>query len=557
MKISKLLLIKCVLALLILAPQDGWAQDGALAMLKRAREADEGNNDEYAVFFSALFLQRSTNKNKIAEAKDILDRKYDTYISKNTSRVNTLKAAFPQLRGDAAVENAEEVYAIYKSLLRTTTALSYVPEDYWSIQSNNDKEVRPEFIDFLEEKVEAKKQVLISKEVAVAQYLGEGLEKAQSDQISDKKEALDILEKALKYNNRNPDVVDAYAAIRSEISGIYSSKAVELLKKGGLENTEAALAELFNALDYANNDAQMEVIGERIEIVEDKISEIKAESLYQNALSLSKSSTEADLRSALTTLEKVAEIDPEYKDLPSLVEQTESRLVDVYLNSSEVLFNKEEAISKAEGLEALNKAEAIDADHEKIIAFREKYQEVIDYLNNILIDSRDGKVYPTVKIGEALWTNLNFTFSLGESQSCYPPELGDRIENKEAFCEKYGHIYDSKVLSNQLAKLIPPGWHLPSIEEWDAALIKVKEENSSVSLLDALSIQNPNLSISETDTSRVLYFATSSNLVWNAAGEEAMVLYGFDQQGNKLTANDARLSRYVFVRLIKDSKKNN
>lgn len=82
-----------------------------------------------------------------------------------------------------------------------------------------------------------------------------------------------------------------------------------------------------------------------------------------------------------------------------------------------------------------------------------------------LTDSRDGRQYPTVCIGNQVWMAKNLNYA--NAGVCY--------DNIGANCNRYGRLYSIAELTNldtssanpsTVRGLCPEGWHVPSTAEW-------------------------------------------------------------------------------------------
>ena len=134
------------------------------------------------------------------------------------------------------------------------------------------------------------------------------------------------------------------------------------------------------------------------------------------------------------------------------------------------------------------------------------------YLNpeieyDTIIDSRDGKVYKTVKIGDQIWMaeNLNYyddsDLSVKEKSWCY----GKNDNGDSTTCDVAGRLYtwaaaiDSArlyadkslvcgygiacALPDTVYGICPSGWHLPNKAEWDALFSAVGGKSTAGTVL--------------------------------------------------------------------------
>ncbi|HAE13973.1 MAG TPA: hypothetical protein DCG24_07055 [Bacteroidetes bacterium] len=75
-------------------------------------------------------------------------------------------------------------------------------------------------------------------------------------------------------------------------------------------------------------------------------------------------------------------------------------------------------------------------------------------------DKRDNNKYTAVKIGDMIWMGENLRYKTKDSW-CY--------KDKELNCEKFGRLYEWE----EAQTACPPGWHLPSMAEFDSLVARL------------------------------------------------------------------------------------
>lgn len=97
----------------------------------------------------------------------------------------------------------------------------------------------------------------------------------------------------------------------------------------------------------------------------------------------------------------------------------------------------------------------------------------LDIAYDSITDTRDNKVYKTVKIGSQTWMADNLSYS---DSVTTPSLVGNSVcfGNDAAKCEVAGRLYTWNVAN----EVCPSGWHLPDSTEWQTLITEVGEKHA-------------------------------------------------------------------------------
>lgn len=122
----------------------------------------------------------------------------------------------------------------------------------------------------------------------------------------------------------------------------------------------------------------------------------------------------------------------------------------------------------------------------------------VEYFNNkddgmfetgTLKDSRDGKIYKTVKIGNQNWMSENLRYA-GKSRYFVNGIHTWCYAHDDELCNKLGSMYSSRSYTDnflsETGAACPNGWHIPSTEEWSELAEFISSQNTTV--LEGLSV---------------------------------------------------------------------
>lgn len=178
----------------------------------------------------------------------------------------------------------------------------------------------------------------------------------------------------------------------------------------------------------------------------------------------------------------------------------------------------------------------IDASYFYDIAFEYAW----DYMNPSIdygefVDSRDKRIYRTVKIGNQTWMAQNLDLVVDNSY-CY--------NDTGTYCNKYGSLYTWAAAMDSVGKytntskgcgngkscetfetvvgVCPTGWHMPSLAEWDTLISYAGDKSSAADLLKTkIGWKNGSGGSDNYGFSALPSGYTTSDLAFGDAGESA------------------------------------
>jgi uncharacterized protein (TIGR02145 family) len=86
-------------------------------------------------------------------------------------------------------------------------------------------------------------------------------------------------------------------------------------------------------------------------------------------------------------------------------------------------------------------------------------QLTVSIASNTFVDSRDGKVYPVVQVGNKYWLSHNLDYDDRD-----PAHWNDYYDSSSGNGPRYGRLYSASVATG----VLPGGWRLPSREDWES-----------------------------------------------------------------------------------------
>lgn len=98
-----------------------------------------------------------------------------------------------------------------------------------------------------------------------------------------------------------------------------------------------------------------------------------------------------------------------------------------------------------------------------------------------IVDSRDGRVYRTVKIGDQQWMAENMNY--GVYQDCFDDQ-GERCVDDTCSCTKYGRLYTWFDATDDLCV---SGWHLPTKDDFEKLFVTVGGDSIAGRMLKSMS----------------------------------------------------------------------